>query len=442
MKLLVIDDSPLVRNCLKLDLSEAGHEVVLASDGREGLEKFAAVAPDVVLSDLNMPELDGLGVLRLLQERAPLVPVIIFTDDDEVERAVGALREGAAGYLVKGASAATIAQELNRALERRRVMERNRELEEANQRYRADLEATLAAKTAEIARLERLRAQGEKVVALGTIAAGVAHEINSPIAVVTSNVEWLAESLAPGLARLVELAEDKSFGCAEGARELARLLEPGFLVELKDLQVMLRDTREGCDRITHLVASLKRLARSSTSRQNTCELGMAVSEVATRLGPALSGRARFNVKIEPPNQRVALSMADASSVLTNLLENAALAVEPGRGEITVTATQTSAGECTLCIEDNGCGISPENLPRVSEPFFTTRPPGQGTGLGLCLVTHLVRGIGGDIHVASEVGRGTMVTVTLPVPSAEASRPSSSGRYDVAETPGAADRPAA
>lgn len=432
MKVLVIDDSVLVRDLLSLELTEAGHTVFLAEDGKEGVAKSGQVAPDVVLCDLNMPVLDGMGFVRVMHQAAPLVPVVIFTDQDDVQQAVEAMNAGAVSYLVKGASAQALNRELNRAYDRRHVLERSREHEEANRRHQAELEATLKAKTAEISRLEQGRAQSDKVLALGSIAAGIAHEINNPVAVVTSNVQWMASALAQGLERIARVAARTDLDPAGLGEELAKILDAAFLEELDELPEMLRDTGDGCRRITDLVGNLRRLARTEPG-SNRCDAGPVLSTVTAQLAARFAGRAEVRLVGDPANLRIPLSLADATSVVSNLLENALYAVEPGHGQVTVTAERLSSGGVCLEVRDNGCGIPPENLSRVSEPFFTTRPPGKGTGLGLCLVTHLVRAVGGDIRLESQVGVGTTVTVSLPA-SHDRAASASTGRYEPVARP--------
>jgi signal transduction histidine kinase len=111
-------------------------------------------------------------------------------------------------------------------------------------------------------------------------------------------------------------------------------------------------------------------------------------------------------------EEVQANPQDVFQIVLNLLHNAIQAVDPRDGQVSIVANR-AGDRVELLVADNGCGIAPENLPRVFDPFFTTKPPGSGTGLGLSIVQELVASQRGSVRVDSERGRGTTVAVTLP-----------------------------
>lgn len=388
-RVLVIDDSQIVVAVLEAELTAAGHRVRTAFDGEAGLAVAREWTPDVVFCDLKMPGLSGFEVVEALKVIAPLTPVIIFTDSADVRSAVDAMQRGAWGYLVKGDDPDALLGELSRALAHRRVMERNHELEAANLRYRHDLEQMVAAKTREIARLEAARAQADRLAAMGSFVAGVAHEVNNPLAVIKANSQYLARELSEG----------------------------GRVPD--DAKEALGEIRTCTGRIENIVAGLKRFAWAGASTEQ-CEVGPAIDEVKMLCRERITGSVVCDWRVEPGVQTVAMPHSDLVLVLSNLCINAAHAIEAAGRTGTVAVQLVRSGtRVLLSVRDSGTGIPPELRTRIFDPFFTTKPPGRGSGLGLALVRQVVLNANGTIHVESEVGRGSMFRIGVPAEVAAA-----------------------
>jgi DNA-binding NtrC family response regulator len=138
MKILIIDDSGTVLGMLQALLKQVGWEVEAARDGKTGLEALATFDPDVVVCDLRMPGMDGIEVVRQIRNRTALIPVIIFTEQSEIPRAVEAMREGAHGYIVKGAPMEVLVKEIEAAYAQRMRIERQLLLEHDRSTQRKD----------------------------------------------------------------------------------------------------------------------------------------------------------------------------------------------------------------------------------------------------------------------------------------------------------------
>ncbi|MEW6435342.1 MAG: ATP-binding protein [Myxococcota bacterium] len=379
-----MDDSEIVLAFLTAELVDAGYLVETATNGASGITVVGEWHPDVVLCDLKMPGLSGYDVVEALKEKAPLTPVVIFTDSDDLRCAVEAMRRGACGYLVKGQEPGVLLGEVERALARRRVLERNRELEAANLRYQRELEQMVEMKTREIARLEAARAQADRLAAMGSFVAGIAHEVNNPLAVIKANGQFLWRVLA----------------------------EEGATIDSQALEA-LSELRTCTQRIQEIVAGLKRFSWQGTA-QEQCELKEVLDEVKLLCRERTPPTVRCEWLVSPDVQTVAMPRGDLVLVLSNLCVNAAHAVEATGRPGTVTVRVERRGpDVTLAVRDDGTGIPPELLQRIFDPFFTTKPPGKGSGLGLALVRQVVQNAGGSIDVESTLGSGTTFRLTVP-----------------------------
>jgi len=240
---------------------------------------------------------------------------------------------------------------------------------------------------------DRRRAEEEqRLAAVGTLASGVAHEINNPLAYVTSNLAFIEETLAQmhGLHPSVEEAESAAAEAAVGAR-----------------------------RVRDIVRDLRFVARPPDGRLIEVD---PVAEIRTALNLAqaeILSRARLDLHLEPCPP-VFAGQGQVGQVMVHLLVNASQAIPRGAAEshtVRVASGTDAQGWASIDVIDSGTGIAESARRRVFEPFFTTRPVGGGTGLGLSVCHGIVTGLGGRIEIASEDGRGTSVHVLLPPASA-------------------------
>jgi len=269
----------------------------------------------------------------------------------------------------------------------------------------------------------RIRAalvQNEKLASIGLLSAGVAHEINNPLAFVANNLVVL-ERDSKGLLEVLDLHQNLLPRLAETAPEeaakIAQRAEQIDLAYVRDnLGRLLSRTREGVDRVSRIVRSLRGLARTDTPRRQEAELHVIIDSALEILRGRLK---RHNVEIVTnydTGSTLTCVQTQISQVVLNLLVNAQQAVEAaGRteGSIAVT-TKRVADEMLIEVADNGTGIDPAHLPKLFDPFFTTKEVGEGTGLGLSIVHNIVRAHGGHVEVDSRLGEGSCFRVYLPL----------------------------
>jgi two-component system, NtrC family, sensor kinase len=229
----------------------------------------------------------------------------------------------------------------------------------------------------------------DRLATMGTVAAGVAHEINNPLAFVLANLEFVQGEV----------------------ERTPTAFDPALREEI---QRALRDSRDGAERMRDIVRELKSYARSSSDNVAPIEVSKLADASLRMIRNEVRHRARLVVKHEPAPLVVA-NEGRLVQVVINLVQNAAHAIPAGRAsanEIRVTTGSTGAGEAFIEVRDTGGGIRPEHRARIFEAFFTTKP-GVGTGLGLAICQQIVRSSHGRIEVESEVGVGSTLRVVLP-----------------------------
>ncbi|HVG59215.1 MAG TPA: two-component regulator propeller domain-containing protein [Hyalangium sp.] len=273
------------------------------------------------------------------------------------------------------------------------------------------LQARVDERTAELAlRLQQLEttrerlAHAEKLAAMGTLADGVGHEINNPLAYILSNLRFLSKEMS-------------TFKKSE--EDLERWPE---------VEEALADALQGAERVRKIVQALRTLARAQVEPPRRVELHAALDHALEMMDPELRSRARIVREYGAP-LAVLGDETRLSQVFHQMLINAAQAIpkgEPEKHEIRITTYRGMDGRAIIELRDTGHGIAPEVLPRIFDPFFTTKEAGEGTGLGLSIChSTIVEAMRGEIQVESELERGSMFRILLP-PFSEDSTAAASG----------------
>jgi PAS domain S-box-containing protein len=236
----------------------------------------------------------------------------------------------------------------------------------------------------------------ERMAALGALAAGMAHEINTPLAYMLSNLNYVSEELHA-------LARSGASLSGEHAREILEALE---------------ETLTGSQSVRDIVSNLRLFARGNSEQQGLVELHPLLDSCVKMAWSEIRYRARL-VKDYGPVPPVRANEPRLAKVFINLLLNAAQAMPEGTGdsaEIRI-STRHEEGNVVVAIQDTGRGIPAEHLGKLFDPFFTTKPVGEGTGLGLSICHSIITALGGRITVESQPGRGSLFQVFLPTAGA-------------------------
>lgn len=321
---------------------------------------------DIILSDYSMPRFDAPRALQVLHASGLDVPFIILSGTVREDVAVACMRAGAHDYFVKG----EMGPRLVAAIER--------ELDEAQVR-------------AENQRMQEQLMVSDCMASMGTLAAGVAHEINNPLASVMANVNLAAATVN------------------------ALLDQNGTSRELTEVKEELQDAREAVERIRNIIRDLKIFSRPQVTDQGPIDVEKVMESTLRMAWNEVRHRARL-VKDYGLTPKVAGSDSRIGQVFLNLIINAAQSIPEGQWEtnkITVKTSTDDSGSALIEVIDTGSGMSPDALAHIFQPFFTTKPVGVGTGLGLSICHRIVNDLGGSISVESEVGKGTRFQVRLP-----------------------------
>lgn len=370
LRVLIVEDRETDAELLVRELKRGGFvPETRRVDTADAMRAALAQTWDIVISDWAMPRFSAMAAFSILRQNGYDLPFIIVSGTVGEETAVAAMKIGVHDFMSKDHLS-----RLTPAIER--------ELREAEIRFQS----------------RQMREQlviSERMASVGTLAAGIAHEINNPLATLTGNAVSALEAL-------------DRIGRQPGGEDPADAHEA--------LRQSLGLIREAAERMRLVVRDLRTFSHPGEERADQPVDVTTVLDSAIRMAtPEIRQRAQLvcdYASVDP----VAGGASRLGQIFLNLIVNAAQAIPEGAvtaNRISVSVRPTGAGSVAVEISDTGCGIPPEVLPRIFDPYFTTKPPGQGTGLGLAICHRLIGAIGGSIAVESAPGAGSVFRVTLP-----------------------------
>jgi two-component system, NtrC family, sensor kinase len=404
---LIVDDSATVRKLFAKSLS-LRYNCAEAESVAEALALLSKTDFALVISDILMPGISGIELLRKVMETYPYTGVIMVSGVNNSQRALDAMRIGAFDYLIKPCDLNVLQITVERALERRALILNARQ-------YKVDLEK----RNTELARgkadLERLQAQivhNEKMASLGQLTAGIAHELNNPVGFIYGNLDILNQTVN-GLTELLDYYDHTALpeAIARGAEEIKEKID--YQASLKDLELIIRDCHEGAQRIRDIVQNLRTFSRLDEAEFAKTDIHEGIDSTVRLLSRYYSADNITLVRDYGTLPPVDAYSGQLNQVWMNLLANAAQAVSAKGGQVRIT-TRVQDEKVSVSISDTGCGIPQEHLNRIFDPFFTTKSVGEGTGLGLSITFSIVERHGGAISVESKPGKGTTFTVSIPI----------------------------
>jgi signal transduction histidine kinase len=384
-RILVVEDNlgdaDLIRALLEESTTSA-YEVEHVTRLSQAIRKLCEDPYDAIMLDLRLPDGAGVDTVTTLRPVADDTPIVVLTGMEDEQLGMACIEAGAQDYLCKSEMTTyALRRAVGHAISRMRGEELRRKLEHS-----------------------------DRLAAVGQLAAGVAHEVNNPAAFVIVNLRLMHEQL-----HRIGRAFDELAGTAAATAVLDKW---EGATAVREIGEMLEDSMEGMHRIRSIVKDLQEFSRSDRDAIEPVDVNELVESSCNLVNNEIRHRARL-VKERAPGPKVSADRRKLGQVFVNLLINAVHAIEEGaadRNAIRVT-TQHSAGRVTIAVEDSGSGIPPEQLGRVFQPFFTTKPRDRGTGLGLSICMDIVTKLGGRIGVTSEVGSGSRFEVVLPVEGA-------------------------
>ena len=393
---LNVDDDDAQRYIKTRDLQASGFAVLEARSGAEALQLVERKEPEVVLLDVQLPDINGTEVCVYIKNKWPEVMVLMtsatFTSAED--RTFG-LDSGADSYLLQPAERLELAAAINSLLRIRRTEDDLRSLNATLERKVADRTAELVAANARLVaeiehrqKAEAALVQAQKMEAVGHLTGGLAHDFNNLLTAVIASFELIKMKAADSQV-VARLAQNGMAAANRGAKLTAQLLAFSRVQKLDESPVDVNELVEG------MTPLLKQT-----------------------LGPGVEIRKRLHPDLPP-------AIADANQLelaILNLFINSRDAMsDDGLITLSTFADPEDCDRIVVSVEDTGSGMPPDVAERAFDPFFTTKPPGKGTGLGLSQVFGVVRQLGGDVSIRSEVGKGTDVRIWLRR-SATAPRP--------------------
>ncbi len=421
MKILIVEDSRINQFIARDTLIkyEIDCDIEFAMDGEEALQHIYASTIDLVLLDIIMPKLTGLQVLEHLRSAKKLdIPKIIMLttiSDSKILKACFDL--GASDYIKKPFEEMDFISRINSTF---REIENDRKLKQNTQLLEVQNSKLMQANES-LKEAQYHLVQKEKLVAIGELAAGIAHEINNPLAFVISNftnIRQYVDSFENFIKTIMSKVDDPNLSFEEFkilASDMWQKSDMTFVFE--DFPELITDSQKGLDRVAKIVNSMRNFARLSD--ENYFEY-VDINELLEEVFIVVNNEVKYVATLEknllqcPP---IYCNKGQIEQVFVNLIINAAHAIKgftyAGTGVIKV-ETIPDKEHCIIMICDNGSGIDVENLNKIFDPFFTTKPVGQGTGLGLSISHNIiVDKHHGMISVESKVGEGTCFKIAIP-----------------------------
>lgn len=357
MNILLVDDEVDFLNVLSKRLEARGFAIDTATNGKTAIASAKDKAFDVIVLDLSMPDIDGIETLKQIKKDNPDMQVIVLTGHATVEKSVDAMKEGAVDFLEKPV-------DLSKLIEKMKV----------------------AHEIAEKKKIEQQMAHTEKLASLGTLAAGIAHEINNPLTIILGFADLMLE----------KVPHDSEF------YELLKTIE-----------------RQG-QNAKRIVENLLGFARYTEYREEDVDINKNIRSVLAVVESVLTtNRISVSLDLSESLPIIRGSFGELQQVFFNIINNAIHEMKGG-GMLTVASRAVDEGKrVEIQIADTGPGIKQRERAKIFDPFFTTKKVGEGTGLGLSIAYGIIDKHGGTVSFDTRTrdesnAPGTKFIITLPV----------------------------
>ncbi|MBU4264237.1 MAG: response regulator [Proteobacteria bacterium] len=383
-KILVIDDERPILEMLKLSLSSEGYDVLTAENGEKALKIFKEQCPQLVLTDIKMPGIDGIEVLKRIKTLNKEVEVIVITGHGDMDTAIAALQHGASDFVTKPLRDEVLMVSLERAKKKLAMCEQLKDYTENLEKKVEECKLGLRQAQDELVKTERLASIGETV-------SGLAHYIKNIMTGLGGGIYMVHTGMA---------------------KEKPDMMEEGWAM-----------FQHNIERVSDLVLDLLRYAKQTAPQRGSCRLNEIVPEVM-RIFKEEAGihKVKLSMDLDPDLKEADIEYDGMRRALVNLISNAIDAciydVDLSKKWEVVVKTRIRAGadhgkNIHITVVDNGCGMTDEVKGQLFQRFFTTKA-GRGIGLGLLVTQKVVHEHGGEILLDSTAGQGTTVSVLLPV----------------------------
>lgn len=384
--ILLVDDEAGIRKVLGISLADSGYTVHTAENGEDALRLFKKFAPPIVLTDIKMPDMDGLELLRKIKQQNPETEVIMFTGHGDMDLAIKSLKYEATDFVTKPINDDVLEIALKRARER---ISLRRQLKE----YTANLEKLVEEKARRLIEAERMAAVGQTIAEISHAIKNIANGLKGSIFVLGQGIEQ----------------NNKKY-----------LHEGWAMVE------------SNVEKIKNLSLDLLNFGKYADVKLNFSDPNVPAHEAVDLMrSKAEAQRVDLKLELAPDSKPLTLDPEGIQRCLLNLIANAMDACNEiddtaRRKIVTVKTRMLKSGGFEYQVVDNGCGLAKDIQDKIFHGFFSTKGT-QGTGIGLMMTKKIVDQHGGAIEVDSQKGRGTTFTIKLPPQPKTSSSPKASDR---------------
>ncbi len=425
--ILIVDDNPANLGVLSDFLDIAGFEVWIAKSGDIALERVKFALPDLILLDVMMPGIDGFETCRQIKSNPATqnIPIVFMTALCDTDNKVKGLNSGAVDYITKPFEQEEVLARVKLHIKvhhlTNKVEEQNQVLEKRVSERTAELDQTLQ----ELKRAQTHLIQSEKMSSLGQLVAGVAHEINNPMNFIFGNLVHTQE-YTQSLLEVLKLYQDEH---NQPSPILAKkMLELDLDFAIEDLPKTIKSMQVGAERIREIVLSLRNFSHMDEAEIKDVDIHEGISNTLMILKSRLKSQQNC-FKIEVIKDYGKLPLVECypgqlNQVFMNILANAIDAIEEKFGlidsileqpQIRIQTQAIDSYWLEISISDNGVGINQDLISKLFNPFFTTKPIGKGTGMGLAIsYSIIVEKHGGKLACHSQPGQGTQVVIQIPL----------------------------
>jgi signal transduction histidine kinase len=429
LNILVADDSIVARSVILKTLRLTGielGEIHQAANGLQAIDILENKEIDLLFLDITMPVVNGLDVLRKLKTDSHLqnIPVILVTalgDDEDVIRGLDA---GAHDYITKPFKKQIFAARVRSAV---RIKQNHDTLKRLTGQLQAEID--------ERKHMQQELVRAQKLESIGQLAAGIAHEINTPAQFVGDNARFLQDIfvnvniLLGNLDKLLTAARDGNISDELIAEVDANIREADVEYIKEETPKAIQQSLDGIDRVARIVKAMKDFAYPETGQKQSIDLNRAIESTLTISGNEWKCVAELITDFDPNLPLVPCLPGDMNQVILNLVVNAAQAIatvvgDGSRGKGTITVRTLHKDDWVeIYISDTGDGIPAGIRDKIFDQFFTTREVGKGTGLGLSIAhSVVVKKHNGTISFETEEGKGTTFVIRLPLADKPETKP--------------------